>query len=53
MTTREVKHVIGSFAEVPLEDPQSPAPTPPSVEQAQALIEEGANANNYAAEQVV
>ncbi|MCZ4612632.1 methylmalonyl-CoA mutase [Rhodococcus qingshengii] len=53
MTTREVKHVIGSFAEVPLEDPLSPAPTPPSVEQAQALIEEGANANNYAAEQVV
>ncbi|WNF39133.1 methylmalonyl-CoA mutase [Rhodococcus sp. SG20037] len=53
MTTREVKHVIGSFAEVPLEDPQSPAPTPPSVEQAQALIEEGANAHNYAAEQVV
>ncbi|MGW6657105.1 methylmalonyl-CoA mutase [Rhodococcus sp. NPDC055024] len=53
MTTREVKHVIGSFAEVPLADPQSPAPTPPSVEQAQALIEEGANANNYAAEQVV
>lgn len=53
MTTREVKHVIGSFAEVPLEDPQSPAPTPPSVEQAQALIEEGANANDYAAEQVV
>ncbi|MGR6028417.1 methylmalonyl-CoA mutase [Rhodococcus erythropolis] len=53
MTTREVKHVIGSFAEVPLEDPQSPAPTPPSVEQAQALIEEGANANNYAAERVV
>jgi len=45
--------VIGSFAEVPLEDPQSPAPTPPSVEQAQALIEEGANANDYAAEQVV
>jgi len=53
VTTREVKHVIGSFAEVPLEDPQSPAPTPPSVEQAQALIEEGANANDYAAEQVV
>ena len=53
MTTREVKHVIGSFAEVPLEDPQSPAPTPPSVEQTQALIEEGATANNYAAEQVV
>lgn len=45
--------MIGSFAEVPLEDPQSPAPTPPSVEQAQALIEEGANANDYAAEQVV
>ena len=45
--------MIGSFAEVPLEDPQSPAPTAPSVEQAQALIEEGANANNYAAEQVV
>lgn len=45
--------MTGSFAEVPLEDPQSPAPTPPSVEQAQALIEEGANANNYAAEQVV
>lgn len=45
--------MIGSFAEVPLEDPQSPAPTPPSVEQAQVLIEEGANANNYAAEQVV
>lgn len=45
--------MIGSFAEVPLEDPQSPAPTPPSVEQTQALIEEGATANNYAAEQVV
>ncbi|MGC0364072.1 methylmalonyl-CoA mutase [Rhodococcus sp. 27YEA15] len=53
MTTREVKHVIGSFAEVPLEDPQSPVPTPPSAQQAQALIEEGATANNYAAEQVV
>ncbi|MDI9913806.1 methylmalonyl-CoA mutase [Rhodococcus sp. IEGM 1379] len=53
MTTREVKHVIGSFAEVPLEDPQSPVPTPPSAQQTQALIEEGATANNYAAEQVV
>lgn len=45
--------MIGSFAEVPLEDPQSPVPTPPSAQQTQALIEEGATANNYAAEQVV
>ncbi|KAA0023600.1 methylmalonyl-CoA mutase [Antrihabitans cavernicola] len=53
MTTREIKHTIGSFAEVPLVDPSSRTPEPPTAEQVQAHIEAGAAANNYTAEQVV
>ncbi|QNG18844.1 methylmalonyl-CoA mutase [Rhodococcus triatomae] len=53
MTTREVRHVIGSFADVPLTDPQFPTPEPPTTEQTRQLIESGAAANNYSADQVV
>ncbi|MFE5707465.1 methylmalonyl-CoA mutase [Rhodococcus koreensis] len=53
MTTREVKHAIGSFAEVPLEDPQSPQPSAPTPEQTDELIASAAAANHYSPEQVV
>ncbi|WP_070378530.1 methylmalonyl-CoA mutase [Rhodococcus sp. WMMA185] len=53
MTTREVKNVIGSFAEVPLEDPQSPQPAAPTKEQADALITAAAAAHHYTPEEVV
>ncbi|MEN0140054.1 MAG: methylmalonyl-CoA mutase [Rhodococcus sp. (in: high G+C Gram-positive bacteria)] len=53
MTTREVKHAIGSFAEVPLEDPQSPPPSAPTAEQTDELIASAAAANHYSPEQVV
>ncbi|BAH55265.1 methylmalonyl-CoA mutase [Rhodococcus opacus] len=53
MTTREVKHAIGSFAEVPLEDPQSPQPSAPTPEQTDELIAAAAAANHYSPEQVV
>ncbi|MFC9362792.1 methylmalonyl-CoA mutase [Rhodococcus sp. NPDC057014] len=53
MTTREVKHAIGSFAEVPLEDPQSPQPSAPTPEQTEELIASAAAANHYSPEQVV
>ena len=53
MTTREVGHLIGSFADVPLVDPDEPTPAAPTIEQAEAHIEAGAKANNYTAEQVV
>ena len=54
MTTNEVQHVIGSFADVAADGPASsrsrlhPPPSRPS-----ALIENLATANNYTAEQVV
>ncbi|MFC9549680.1 methylmalonyl-CoA mutase [Rhodococcus sp. NPDC056960] len=53
MTTREVKHAIGSFAEVPLEDPQFPRPAAPTPEQTDELIASAAAANHYSPEQVV
>ncbi|WP_186626458.1 methylmalonyl-CoA mutase [Rhodococcus sp. BP22] len=57
MTTNEaeprVTHVIGSFADVPLKDPQSPPPSSPTAEEASEHIAAGAKANNYSAEQVV
>jgi methylmalonyl-CoA mutase len=53
VTTREVKHTIGSFADVPLEDPQFPQPAAPTAEQTDALIAAAAAANHYTPEQVV
>lgn len=53
MTTREVKHAIGSFADVPLEDPQFPQPPAPTPEQTDELIASAAAANHYSPEQVV
>ncbi|WP_350247312.1 methylmalonyl-CoA mutase [Rhodococcus sp. D-6] len=48
-----VEHEIGSFADVPLTDPAAPAPTAPTAEQAAALVESVAEANNYSTEDVV
>ncbi|ORL78669.1 methylmalonyl-CoA mutase [Prescottella equi] len=53
MTTNEVKHLIGSFADVALTDPDFPQPPAPTAEQADALVEKLADANGYTAEQVV
>ncbi|WP_027501889.1 methylmalonyl-CoA mutase [Rhodococcus sp. UNC363MFTsu5.1] len=53
MTTREVKHVIGSFADVPLTDPDFPAPQAPTADQVAAHVAEAAAANNYTADEVV
>ncbi|AVP68644.1 methylmalonyl-CoA mutase [Rhodococcus hoagii] len=53
MTTNEVKHLIGSFADVALTDPDFPQPPAPTAEQADALVENLAAANGYTAEQVV
>lgn len=52
MTTREIKHVIGNFAEVPLTEH---APEPAAVDSAQveSYIGEAAKANHYAPEQLV
>ncbi|AHD19715.1 methylmalonyl-CoA mutase [Rhodococcus pyridinivorans SB3094] len=48
-----MEHEIGSFADVPLTDPAAPAPTAPTAEQAAALVESVAEANNYSTEDVV
>ncbi|OWY79705.1 methylmalonyl-CoA mutase [Rhodococcus sp. BUPNP1] len=48
-----IEHEIGSFADVPLTDPAAPAPTVPTAEQAAALVESVAEANNYSTEDVV
>ncbi|MCZ4520289.1 methylmalonyl-CoA mutase [Rhodococcus ruber] len=55
MTTDEnrTSHTIGSFADVPLVDPDEPTPSPPSAEDVAAHVEQGAKANFYTAEQVV
>lgn len=52
MTTREIKHMIGSFAEVPLTEH---APEPAAVDAAavDAYIGEAAKANHYAPEQLM
>ncbi|WP_255026698.1 methylmalonyl-CoA mutase [Rhodococcus sp. GA1] len=48
-----IEHEIGSFADVPLTDPAAPVPTAPTAEQAAALVESVAEANNYSTEDVV
>ncbi|MGW0042069.1 methylmalonyl-CoA mutase [Rhodococcus sp. NPDC003348] len=48
-----IKHTIGSFADVPLTDPDFPAPAAPTAADVTAHIEEAAQANNYEADQVV
>ncbi|KQU47828.1 methylmalonyl-CoA mutase [Rhodococcus sp. Leaf278] len=55
MTTDEnrISHTIGSFADVPLVDPDEPTPSPPSAEDVTAHVEQGAKANFYTPEQVV
>ncbi|MFI6214110.1 methylmalonyl-CoA mutase [Nocardia brasiliensis] len=51
MTTREIKHVVGSFAEVPLTDPAA-APAAVDAAQVDAYVREAAAANHYAPEQL-
>ncbi len=53
MTTHQVKHVIGSFADVPLADPDSPAPKAPTADQVHDHVAAAAAANHYSPEQVV
>ena len=48
-----ITHDIGSFADVPLTDPDFPAPAAPTEAETAAHIEDAAKANNYAAEDVV
>ncbi|WP_280410153.1 methylmalonyl-CoA mutase [Nocardia brasiliensis] len=51
MTTREIKHVVGSFAEVPLTDPAG-APAAVDAAQVDAYVRAAAAANHYAPEQL-
>ncbi|TFI42836.1 methylmalonyl-CoA mutase [Rhodococcus sp. 1R11] len=55
MSTDEnrISHIIGSFADVPLVDPDEPTPPPPSAEDVAAHVKNGAKANFYTPEQVV
>ncbi|KMJ50110.1 methylmalonyl-CoA mutase [Rhodococcoides fascians] len=55
MSTDEnrISHTIGSFADVPLVDPDEPTPSPPSAEDVAAHVKNGAKANFYTPEQVV
>ncbi|EME17659.1 methylmalonyl-CoA mutase [Rhodococcus triatomae] len=48
-----ITHDIGSFADVPLTDPDQPAPAAPTEAEVNAHIEKAAEANNYAADQVI
>ncbi|WP_405163724.1 methylmalonyl-CoA mutase [Nocardia sp. NBC_01499] len=52
MTTREIKHVIGNFAEVPLAE-HAPEPADVDSSQVDAYVREAATANHYAPEQLV
>ncbi|MFF0527123.1 methylmalonyl-CoA mutase [Nocardia amikacinitolerans] len=52
MTTREIKHVIGNFAEVPL-DEHAPEPAAVDAAQVEAYVAGAAAANNYTPEQMV
>ncbi|MFC9436317.1 methylmalonyl-CoA mutase [Nocardia sp. NPDC057030] len=52
MTTREIKHVIGNFAEVPLTE-RAPEPAAVDSAQVEAFVAEAAKANHYAPEQLV
>ncbi|GHP15461.1 methylmalonyl-CoA mutase [Rhodococcoides fascians] len=55
MSTDEnrISHTIGSFADVPLVDPDEPTPSPPSAEDVATHVKNGAKANFYTPEQVV
>lgn len=55
MSTDEnrISHTIGSFADVPLVDPDEPTPPPPSAEDVATHVKNGAKANFYTPEQVV
>ncbi|MBY4273231.1 methylmalonyl-CoA mutase [Rhodococcus fascians] len=55
MSTDEnrISHSIGSFADVPLVDPDEPTPSPPSAEDVATHVKNGAKANFYTPEQVV
>ncbi|MBJ7322736.1 MAG: methylmalonyl-CoA mutase [Rhodococcus sp.] len=55
MSTDEnrISHTIGSFADVPLVDPDEPTPSPPSAEDVATHVKKGAKANFYTPEQVV
>jgi methylmalonyl-CoA mutase len=48
-----ISHSIGSFADVPLVDPDEPTPSPPSAEDVATHVKNGAKANFYTPEQVV
>ncbi|TQM32149.1 methylmalonyl-CoA mutase [Nocardia bhagyanarayanae] len=52
MTTREIKHVIGNFAEVPL-DEHAPEPAAVDAAQVEAYVAGAAAANNHTPEQLV
>ncbi|WP_433664988.1 methylmalonyl-CoA mutase [Nocardia sp. CA-128927] len=52
MTSREIKHVIGNFAEVPLTE-RAPEPAAVDATQIDAYVREAATANHYAPEQLV
>ncbi|MET8778103.1 methylmalonyl-CoA mutase [Nocardia sp. NPDC004654] len=52
MTTREIKHVIGNFAEVPL-DEHAPEPAAVDAAQVEAYVAGAAAANDYTPEQLV
>ncbi|MFI9402891.1 methylmalonyl-CoA mutase [Nocardia sp. NPDC052316] len=51
MTTREIKHLIGSFAEVPLTE-RAPEPAAVDAAQVETFVREAAAANHYAPEQL-
>ncbi|CAM4464894.1 methylmalonyl-CoA mutase [Nocardia ninae] len=51
MTTREIKHLIGNFAEVPLTE-RAPEPAAVDAVQVEAFVREAAAANHYAPEQL-
>ncbi|MGN5240145.1 MULTISPECIES: methylmalonyl-CoA mutase [unclassified Rhodococcus (in: high G+C Gram-positive bacteria)] len=48
-----IQSEIGSFADVPLTDPDSPEPAAPTAEQTAALVDSVASANNYTVDDVV
>ncbi|WP_405177007.1 methylmalonyl-CoA mutase [Nocardia sp. NBC_01377] len=52
MTTREVEHVIGSFADVPLHE-RAPEPAAVDAAQVKEFVAEAAEANHYTPDQLV
>ena len=52
MTTSEINSVIGSFADVPLVDPDAPAPGAPTQALAREFVDAAAAANNYTTDQL-